>query len=359
MASTEGPILGVVGATGAVGQEALVLLEERGIGADRIRAFASERSAGPRLPYGDSSVVIQATGPDSLCACDALIFASTAEVAHEHARRLAASGRWVVDNSAAFRMDPAVPLVIPELNAHQLDGPSRLVANPNCSTVLLLMAIAPLRELGEIRHLTVSTYQAVSGAGLAAIAELRTQCAAVLAGQRSVPEVFPEPCAFNVFPHESAIDPLDGNNGEEQKIVRESRRILGLPDLSIFATCVRVPIERAHSQAIVIEFDRAPALASVLSALAAAPGVRLGASGSVTPLRASGQDAVLVGRVRVDEASRRVGIWACTDQLRKGAALNAVQILERVGVLPADSDQRMTTKRPMTRSNAASEDSTE
>jgi aspartate-semialdehyde dehydrogenase len=180
---------------------------------------------------------------------------------------------------------------------------------------------------------TVSTYQAVSGAGIAAIEELRRQSRDALEGRTPTTDVFPEPCAFNVFPHESSLDAADGSNGEERKIVAETRRVLSRPDLPVFATCCRVPVERAHSQAIVLETTASPDVHSVTEALHASPGLQVLEDVAPTPLRAAGGDRVMVGRIRVDRATNRVGLWACMDQLRRGAALNAIEILEAMGGL--------------------------
>ncbi|HBS29589.1 MAG TPA: aspartate-semialdehyde dehydrogenase [Phycisphaerales bacterium] len=332
--------LAIVGATGAVGREALRILHERGVSSSRIVALASGRSDGARLPYADRSIMVAPTTASAIESCDAALFCADADTARALAPGAARAGVLVVDNSSAFRLDPSVPLVIPEVNPHTLDAstPPRLVANPNCSTVILLTAIEPIRRAFGVSSIIVSTYQAVSGAGLAAIDELRAQTRAALEGAPLPPLIFPESCAFNLFPHESPVEPDTGMNAEERKVVAEARRILNDPGLSITPTCVRVPVERAHSQSITLELDAPATAEQVRALLRAAPGVEFlePPDRPPTPLRAAGRDPVLVGRVRIDPDSggRRLSLWVCADQLRKGAALNAVQILEALGTPP-------------------------
>lgn len=326
------PLIAVVGATGAVGREALSILAARGHPGERIIALASARSAGERLPYGGAWVEVQALAED-FPACDAALFCASAEIARIHAPRAVAAGALVVDNSSAFRMDAAVPLVVPEINAGTI-GSSRLIANPNCSTIILLTALNPLRERFGVSRIVVSTYQAVSGAGLEAVAELQAQTRAVLDGGPARPSVFPEPCAFNVFSHESPLDPATGLNGEESKMIAESRRIWNDPDLTLIPTCVRVPVVRAHTQSAVVTLDSPATEAEVRAALATAPGVTLlddrDHNCFPTPLGATGGDPVLAGRVR-QFSPTEFGVLIAGDQLRKGAALNAIQILDQCG----------------------------
>lgn len=333
--------IAVVGATGAVGREALDILAARGVPAPRVRALASEQSAGSQVPYARDALSVRALDPSALRGVEIAIFAASAEVAREWAPLALRAGAAVIDNSSAFRMDPGVPLVIPEVNAGLLGNRPRLIANPNCSTILLLTALEPLRRAFGIERVHVATYQAVSGAGLAAIDELRAQSAGVLSGKPAIPRVFREPCAFNVFSHDSAVDEADGLNAEERKIIDESARIWGQP-VPITPTCVRVPVVRAHSQAITATLRRPTGVDEARRLLAGAPGVRLlddrAANCFPTPLKAAGGDEVVVGRVRLDPAhapdsdgrSRHLCLWVCGDQLRKGAALNAVQIAERI-----------------------------
>jgi len=329
--------IAVVGATGAVGREALAILAERGVSAERIVALASARSAGSALAYGEGEVVVGESSLGAVCGCDAALLCADAQTARALGPAAAALGATVVDNSSAFRMAPGVPLVVPEVNGDLLDAEPtpRLIANPNCSTVILLCALEPLKRAFGVERVIVSTYQAVSGAGLAGIEELRRQTRAALEGEALAPEVFPETCGFNLFPHESAVDGATGLNGEEAKIVAESRRIWGEAGLRIEPTCVRVPVERAHSQSVTVDLGAAATEDEVRAALRAAPWLEVidDRAGGVfpTPRKATGRDEVLVGRVRVGQGGRTVSLWVCGDQLRKGAALNAVQVLERAG----------------------------
>ncbi|MCC5824508.1 MAG: aspartate-semialdehyde dehydrogenase [Phycisphaerales bacterium] len=323
------PLVAVVGATGAVGREALSILAERGHPADRIIALASARSAGERLPYADAAVTVAAL-TDDFPACDAALFCATADIARAHAPGAVAAGALVVDNSSAFRMDPAVPLVVPEINASAI-ADARLIANPNCSTIILLTALNPLRERFGVARIVVSTYQAVSGAGLEAVAELQAQTRAVLDGRPAEPSVFPEPCAFNVFSHESPLDPATGLNGEESKMIAESRRIWNDPGLILIPTCVRVPVLRAHTQSALVTLENPATEDDLRAALAAAPGVALlddrAHNRFPTPLGATGGDPVLAGRIRRFSPTE-FSLLIAGDQLRKGAALNAVQIMD-------------------------------
>lgn len=325
------PLIAVVGATGAVGREALAILAERGHPADRVIALASARSAGERLPYAVESVVVGAMG-DDFPACDAALFCASADIARSHAPRAVAAGALVVDNSSAFRMNPGVPLVITEINADSIHG-ARLIANPNCSTIILLTALNPLRRRFGVSKVVVSTYQAVSGAGLEAVRELETQTRAVLDGGVPEPSVFPEPCAFNVFSHESPLDPATGLNGEESKMIAESRRIWNDPTLTLLPTCVRVPVLRAHTQSTLVTLETPATEEEVRAALAAAPGVSLlddrEHNRFPTPLGATGRDPVLAGRVRRFSPTE-FGLMIAGDQLRKGAALNAIQIMDQM-----------------------------
>jgi len=329
--------IAIVGATGAVGREAMAILAERGWPADRLAVFASPASDGMRAPYGDADVRIRAFDPRDAARATCALLCAGASFSKGHARALAAGGATVIDNSSAFRMDPHTPLVIPEINGCLLrrGAPPRLIANPNCSTILLLSALEPLRGAFGIEDVSVSTYQAASGAGRAAMAELLEQTRAALDGQPAIPAGFPEPCAFNIFPHESAVDPETGANVEERKIIDESRRIWENQSLSIAPTCVRVPVLRAHSLSIDVTLRRPATSESALDMLRAAPGLRVLEDPRTppTPARATGQDDVLVGRVRPRPGSvngrgesRRFLLWVCGDQLSKGAALNALQI---------------------------------
>ncbi|MCL4222702.1 MAG: aspartate-semialdehyde dehydrogenase [Phycisphaerales bacterium] len=333
--------LAIVGATGAVGREALNILAHRGFPVHRVLALASPNSDGAVLAYGDAPLRVRAFDAQALAACTAAIFCADADVARRHAPAAARAGVCVIDNSSAFRMEAPVPLVVPEINGHLLesDPPPRLIANPNCSTIIMLLGLEPLRRRFGVQEIVVSTYQAVSGAGLAGMRELDEQVAACASGASIAPRVFPHPCAFNVFTHESAMDPHTGLNGEEAKMIAETRKIWADPGLDVLPTCVRVPVRRAHSQSILVRLRQRVHEAEVRKALATAAGVRLvddrAAGLFPTPLAATGGDDVLVGRIRPagagpDGRCDRFLLWVCGDQLRKGAALNALQIADRV-----------------------------
>lgn len=324
----------VLGATGAVGREFPKLFERRGFRVDELRLLASERSAGVRIPFQGEEVEVQAVHDDSFEGVDVAFFSAGATRSKHYAPLAVAAGALVIDNSSAYRMDPKVPLVVPEINGSLLTPDVRLVSVPNCSAILLLMAVAPLRRLGEIRRLVVSTYQSASGAGAGAMRELLDQTRAVLDGRAAEPKVLPHPYAFNLFSHNTAID-AEGMNEEEAKVIEESRKILDSPGLAINVTCIRVPILRAHSESVTVEFEReAPTVEQVRRVLAESPGVRVvddrEANHFPMPLEASEQDEVLVGRIRRDPShASAICLFLSGDQLLKGAALNAVQIAER------------------------------
>lgn len=338
----------VVGATGAVGRETISILRERGVAADRVLALASARSTGTRIAFGEREIPVfplrETAAEDAFGLADVVIFAADAETPRAYAPLALRRGAFVIDNSSAFRLEDGVPLVVPEVNGALLEGRQvpRLVANPNCSTILLLVALEPLRASFGVRSVVVSTYQAVSGAGLAAIDELRAQSRGALEGVRPDGRVFAEPCAFNVFSHDSAIDPATGMNGEERKLIEETRKIWNDPRVPITPTCVRVPVERAHSESVLVELRRPAHEEEVRQVLERGAGVRViddrAGNAFPTPLKASGHDDVLVGRIRPDPGagfdgrgrSSRWCLWLSGDQIRKGAALNAVQIAERL-----------------------------
>lgn len=335
-------VIAVVGATGAVGREALAILESRNFPAAHLRVTASERSVGKAIDYAGQKLALLPSTPDSLRGCDAALFCVSSDIAKRLAPECVKVGCTVVDNSSAFRADSAVPLVVPEVNAFELASLARpcLVANPNCSTILLVVALNPIRCRFGIRRVVVSTYQAVSGAGAAAMDELRQQASDVLAGKPPQPRVFAEPCAFNIFSHNSKVDLDSGLNGEEAKVIAESRRIWADSSLQISPTCIRVPVLRAHAEAVTITLDTPASEAEVRAAFADAPGVRLvddrANNAFPTSLKASGGDDILVGRLRVDPSvpreadgrSRHHCLLLSGDQLRKGAALNAIQIAD-------------------------------
>jgi aspartate-semialdehyde dehydrogenase len=321
----------IVGATGAVGRELIGLLETSTLGAGDVVALAGSRSSGASIPFRDKELLVRSSEGFDFRGVDLAFFCASSQVARELAPAAAAAGALVVDNSSAFRMDPKAPLIIPEVNPEQIRRGPGITANPNCSTIILLMAAAPLRQFGRIRRIIVSTYQAASGAGQAAMQELRDQTLDYLHGAPIMPKVMPHPYAFNLFSHDSPMNE-HGWNGEEWKMLQESRKILGQEDLGVNATCVRVPILRAHSESITVEFDGpAPDPEAVRSALAHAPGVRVVDEADRFPMpnEATGQRDVLVGRIRRDLSNPNgLCLFACGDQLLKGAALNALQIAE-------------------------------
>lgn len=325
----------VLGATGAVGAEFLRLFETREFPIRSLRLLASERSAGKVLKFKGEDVTVQAATAAAFEGVDVAFFSAGASRALEFAPAALKAGALVVDNSSAFRMDPAVPLVVPEINLNAVGPTDRLIANPNCSAIIMLMAVAPLRKLGKIERVIVSTYQSASGGGASMMQELEEQTREVLAGQPARPNVLPHPYAFNLFSHNTPIN-QHGYNGEEWKVIEESRKILGMPELRINVTCVRVPVLRAHSQSITVEFvDHAPDLEEIRSVLAASPGVKVvddrANNRFPTPLDASGNDDVLVGRIRRDVSHpSAISMFVSGDQLLKGAALNAVQVAEAV-----------------------------
>ncbi|HZW27817.1 MAG TPA: aspartate-semialdehyde dehydrogenase [Trueperaceae bacterium] len=330
----------IVGATGAVGTEFLTLLEERSFPVTSLRAFASPRSAGRTVSYAGQEVVVEPLPEDGNLGADVVFSSAGGSVSLAGAWRWVEHGAAVVDNTSAWRMDERVPLVVPEVNPEALEGHQGVIANPNCSTIIALMALAPLHRAFGLKRAVVATYQAVSGAGLWGIEELRRQTAAALAGEPVQPEKFKHQIAFNVFSHDSAVGD-DGYNAEERKLLLESRKILGLPDLAVSATCVRVPVYRAHSEAIHASFERPVTADAAREVLAASPGVRVvdDRDGNTfpMPLDAAGRDDTLVGRLREDTAlPNGLALFVSGDQIRKGAALNAVQIAETLfGVVPA------------------------
>ncbi len=358
--------IAVVGATGAVGTEALRLLEERGVPAEKIVALASARSEGAEVEYAGGVLRVRETTEAALEGADLALFCASGAVSRRFIPGAIARGTVVVDNSSAFRMQDGVPLVVPEVNGELIESSAPLIANPNCSTILLLVALEPLRRAFGIERIVVSTYQAVSGAGAKGMEELVEQTGAELRetvgssvahrapsardGKHGLTEgpsnrgtVFPEPCAFNVFSHNSAVDVETGLNVEEQKLIDETRKIWNDATVAISPTCVRVPVLRAHSESVTVTLRRAATEEEVRAALRGGRGVEVidDRAGNCfpTPRKASGRDEVLVGRVRKDPGASADGrgrttgfsLWLCGDQLRKGAALNAVQIAEVVG----------------------------
>jgi len=326
--------IAIVGASGAVGQELIQILSERSFPVSELRLYASARSAGQTRAFAGEELRIEETPADGNLRADIIFSSAGGSLSKAEAWRWASHGGVVIDNTSAFRLDPRVPLVVPEVNPEAITAHQGVIANPNCSTILALLALAPLHRAFGLRRATVATYQAVSGAGQAGIEELLSQSRAVLAGDALRPQKFDEPIAFNLFSHDSEVGE-DGYNLEERKLLLESRKILDLPDLRISATCIRVPVVRAHAEAIHAEFARPVSAAEAREVLAGAAGVRLvddrAGNRFPTPLAASGQDDILIGRLR-DDASLpgAIALFLAGDQIRKGAALNAVQIAERL-----------------------------
>ena len=324
----------VLGATGAVGREFVSLFERRSLPIGELRLLASARSAGQTIPFRNGQAVVEEVSEQSFEGVDVAFFSAGAGRSREWAPVAQAAGALVVDNSSAFRMDPDVPLVVPEVNWAAVRPEHSLIANPNCVAVILCMAVAPLLSLGRVRRLVVSTYQSASGGGAALMDDLVQQTRSVLDGREAAPAVSPHPYAFNVFSHNTPIDE-QGANEEEAKVVQETRKILGRPELGVNVTCVRVPVLRAHAESVLVEFEGdAPSEATVREALEAFPGVAVvdDRAGNRFPMpsEASGQDDVLVGRIRRDpDRGDALNLFAVGDQLLKGAALNAVQIAER------------------------------
>jgi aspartate-semialdehyde dehydrogenase len=338
----DGPAVGVFGATGQVGAVMRTLLADRHFPMRELRFFASSRSAGRTLPWGDTEIEVEDSGsPDtSFAGLDLALFSNGASNSRPQAPRVAAAGAIVVDNSSAWRMDPEVPLVVPEVNLADLDSiPKGIVANPNCTTMVAMPVLAPLARAAGLRRVVVSSYQAVSGAGLAGVEELDAQVRAVVdkaaeltfdgsAVSFPTPDKFAAPIAFNVLPYAGRyVDDGSGETDEEQKWRNESRKILGLPDLLVACTCVRVPVFTGHSMAVNAQFSRDLPPEEAVALLGAAPGVRL--VDVPTPLACAGLDPTLVGRIRRDPTTENgLILFLAGDNLRKGAALNAVQIAE-------------------------------
>lgn len=320
--------VGVLGAAGAVGRELWRLLESSPLPTTGIVAYGTARSHGRMLTFRDRSVACRELTERSLEPVDLVLASAGAETARVWAPRFVAAGAAVVDNSSAFRRDPAVPLIVPEINGDRLDGSASLVANPNCSTIQMVVALAPLHRAYGLCGVRVATYQSVSGAGMRAMEELDRQTRDALAGAPSPPETLPAPIAFSLIPYIGDVDET-GESLEERKMRDETRRILDLPDLAVSAHCVRVPVRRGHSEAVWARFDRAPDPREAARLLAEAGLVVTDSPGEATPLLAAYRPEVFVGRIRRDPVDERgLILWIVSDNLLKGAALNAVQIAE-------------------------------
>lgn len=322
----------ILGATGAVGAELLQILAEREFPLADLKLLASPRSAGKTLTFKGEDLPVMAVGEDSFAGVDLVLASAGGSTSKVWAPKAVKAGAVVIDNSSAFRMDPNVPLVVPEVNSETAATHQGIIANPNCTTILMTVAIWPLHQVQPIHRIVVATYQSASGAGARAMEEVKAQANAILQGETPKTEAFPYPLAFNLFPHNSSLNDV-GYCEEEMKMVQETRKIFNAPELKITATCVRVPVLRAHSEAINLEFKAPFNVTKAREILANAPGVKLvedwQANYFPMPIDATGKDPVLVGRIRQD-ISHPCGLemWICGDQIRKGAALNAVQIAE-------------------------------
>lgn len=334
-----GFVVAVVGATGAVGREMLKTLEERNFPIDRLVAMASPRSAGSKLPFRGQEVTVVATTPEAFKGVQVALFSAGAAAAREFGPIAAAAGAVVIDNSSAWRTDADCPLVVPEVNPEMIGmRPKGIIANPNCSTIQLLVALKPLHDAAKLRHIVVSTYQATSGKGHAAVEDLKQQTRAWAAGEAIQPTIFPGQMAFNLLSDwKAATTPeAEGYSEEELKMVFETKKIMGDPSIEVSPTCVRVPVVNGHSESVHAKFARHLSVEEAKSLLRKAPGVILDerpyAPGQhPQPIEASGRDEVFVGRVRRDFADpHALNLWVVGDNLRKGAALNAVQIAEHV-----------------------------
>ena len=329
--------MAVLGASGAVGQELLQLLQERNFPVAELRLLASARSAGQVCSWNGQTITVQEVCESSFQGVDLVLASAGGSVSRQWREAIVSSGAVMVDNSSAFRMEDGVPLVVPEVNPQAAAEHNGVIANPNCTTILLTLALAPLDAKRPMHRVVVSTYQSASGAGARAMEELKDLSRVVLDGGTPNSEVLPHSLAFNLFLHNS---PLQSNSycEEEMKMVHETRKIMGLPQLRFTATCVRVPVLRAHSEAVNVEFAEPFPVTEARESLAAAPGVELledpASNRFPMPTDVTGRDPVVVGRIRQDISEENaLEFWLCGDQIRKGAALNAIQIAELL--LPA------------------------
>jgi aspartate-semialdehyde dehydrogenase len=335
--STSVPRVAIVGATGAVGTELIACLQQRQFALRDLRLFASTRSAGRRMSYANASLPVETLTEDAFKDIDLALFAAGAGRARQFAPLAVRAGAIVIDNSSAFRMDNEVPLVVPEVNPEALGGHHGLIANPNCVAIIAVVPLWPLHQEFGLRRVIAATYQAASGAGAAAMQELREATRASLAGATYEPRVLRHPYAFNLFSHDTAVDPASGSNEEEIKVGRELCKIMDSPQLRVSVTCIRVPVLRAHAIALNVEFEQAVTPEAARELLGRAEGVRIvdhvERNHFPMPVEASGQGDVLVGRIRRDSSDpsgRSLSLFVAGDQLLKGAALNAIQIAERL-----------------------------
>ena len=329
------PVVAIAGVTGAVGAEFIATMDKRRFPVGKLKALASARSAGKTLGFRGQQITVEALDENSFDGVDLALFSAGSGIARKYAPVAVKAGAVVVDNSSAFRMDPNVPLVIPEINARRIAEHKGIIAVPNCSAITALVPLWPIHRQNRIKRVILSTYQAASGAGAAAMEELVESTRASLSGRTYQPKVLPHPYAFNVFNHDTRIDPETGYNEEETKVIKETRKIFEDERIAIGVTCVRVPVLRAHCQAITFECERPISEQEIRTILSAAPGVKIVddrfKNHFPMPVEASGQDDVLVGRIRndlSDPTGHSISMFVAADQLLKGAALNAIQIAE-------------------------------
>ena len=332
---TNDPVVAIAGVTGAVGAEFIATMDRRGFRVGKLKALASARSAGKTVRFRGQDIVIEELNENSFRGVDIALFSAGGGISRKYAPTAVKAGAVVIDNSSAFRMDPNVPLVIPEINAGRIRDHKGILAVPNCAAITALVPLWPIHRANCIKRLIISTYQAASGAGAAAMAELVESTRASLAGEAYQPKVLPHPYAFNLFNHNTTVDPETGYNEEETKVIKETRKIFEDERIAVGVTCVRVPVLRAHCAAITLECERPITEGEVREILSRAPGVKIVDDRAKNyfpmPIDASGQDDVLVGRIRrdlSDPTGHSISMFSAADQLLKGAALNAIQIAE-------------------------------
>lgn len=340
--SADTPVVAIVGATGAVGVEMIHCLEQRNFPVSRLKLLASPRSAGRKMKFRNEEITVQPLSDQSFNDVDIALFSASGSVSRQYAPIAVKAGAVVVDNSSAFRMDPEVPLVVPEINAGEMKRHKGIIANPNCAAIISITPLWPVHQKNRVKRLIVSTYQSASGAGAAAMEELVESTRAYLDGREYQNKVLPHPYAFNLFNHNTAINPETGYNDEETKVIAETKKIFGDKDIAVSATCVRVPVLRAHSVSMTFECENPIKASDVREMMKTAPGVRLVDDWEHNyfpmPKDASGQDDILVGRIRQDlsdPSGHSITMFTAGDQLLKGAALNAVQVAELLLKVPA------------------------
>ena len=322
----------ILGATGAVGQEMMKILEERDFPVGKLIPLASARSAGKTLKFKGEDVTIQLACDEAFAGVDIVLGAAENDIAKQFAPAIVAAGAVFVDNSSAFRMDPNVPLIVPEVNPQDIEGHKGIISNPNCSTIITITAVNALNQLSPIRAMTASTYQAVSGAGAGGPIELMGEVEALSKGETYEPKIFPYQIAYNLIPQIGG-DAFEGYTSEEMKMQNEGRKIMHLPELNVSCTCIRVPVVRSHSISVSLHFDKPVTVEEAQQIIAKAPGCKLVDDLSKKeypmPLDTTDQDIVFVGRIRRDLTDPNgLCLWCCGDQVRKGAATNAIQIAE-------------------------------